>query len=159
MDVGGWGQIDTWGVWEEVPAAYQKAWSSASITVLPRVNEAVASGTPDQVTWAWRCPSYCFVSQRGQGSGELARRFEAVREGSWGSLLLPLRQEEEREARRRQEARQGQEPGPDQMEAQLRKTVLSMVARGEVGRARMRVTSHGMANTSDPRVRPAVLTK
>ena len=178
VDVGGWGQIDTWGVWdcvlsstrplEEVPAAYRKAWSSAFSEVLLRVNQAVAAGTPDQVTrslkWLLALPKLLLrepkrAGQRGQGSGELAQRFEAVREGSWGSLLLPLRQEEERERRRRGRRGGRQEAGPGHTEAQLRKTVLSMVARGQVGRARRRVTSHGLADTSDPLVRAAVLAK
>ena len=153
---------------EEVPSAYRKAWSCALTTVLRRVNQAVAGGTPEEVTrslkWLLALPKLLLREprrggQRGQGSGEVASRFEAVRESSWGSLLLPLRQEEEKERARRERRDRRQEDEPGRTEAQLRKTVLSMVSRGQVGKARRRVTSHGVADMADPRVRAAVLAK
>ena len=44
-------------------------------------------------------------------------------------------------------------------EAQLRKTVLGLVSRGLVGRARRLATSYGLADMRDPVVEAAVLEK
>ena len=52
--------------------------------------------------------------ERGQGSGELAARFQAVQQGSWGSLLPPLQRDELSEDKRRERRKQqvGREVDP-----------------------------------------------
>ena len=151
-DVEGWSEIDSWGAWEcavlcivpmeDVPPAYRRA--------LARVNLAVYGGTQEQIDRAikWFLALSKLLlreprreEQRGQGSGEIAARFEAVREGSWGTLLQLLRPDEEiersRRERRNREWRQNVEPV--MAKVLLLKTVLSLVSRGQVGRARRRV--------------------
>ena len=139
-------------------------------TALTRVNQALAAGVEDQVNralkWLLALPKLLLRKprrggQRGQCSGELASRFEAVRERSWGSLLKPLKQDEDAERRRRgRRVRNGRTDIDAQKEkAQLRKAVLGLVSRGMVGKARRLATSHGLADMSDPLVKAAVLRK
>ena len=180
VDAEGWSQIDTWNIWscavtcsqllEDVPAAYRKAWSSALSTILTRVNQATAGGQEDQIDralkWLLVLPKLLLRKprrggQRGQGSGQISSRFEAVRERNWGSLLPGLEKDEDTERQRRRKSSRRARDGVDnaRQEAQLRKTVLELVSRGMVGRARRLATSHGLADMSNPAVKAAVLQK
>ena len=179
VDAEGWSQIDTWDTWmcaatcsqllEDVPAAYRKAWSSALSTILRRVNQALIGGDANQVNralkWLLLLPKLLLRKpsrggQRGQGSGEISSRFEAVRERNWGSLLPSLEKDEKAERQRREKnsRRERRDVDAVRQEAQLRKTVLGLVSKGLVGRARRLATSFGLADMSDPVVEAAVLT-
>ena len=180
VDAEGWSQIDTWDTWmcaascsqllEDVPSAYRKAWSSALSTILTRVNQALVRGDADQTNralkWLLLLPKLLLRKpsrggQRGQGSGEISSRFEAVRERNWGALLPSLGKDEKAERQRREKRSRKGRGGVDAAgkEAKLRKTVLGLVSRGLVGRARRMATSHGLADMSDPVVKAAVLDK
>ena len=62
-----------------------------------------------------------------------------------------------KDRRRRQVGRQNADPAEE--ESKLRKTVLSLVRRGQVGRARRRVASFGIADIGNPIVRTALKEK
>ena len=180
-DAEGWSQIDTWDAFdcsvssivpmEEVPGPFRKSWASALAKVLRRVNIALAAGDQTEldrsIKWMLALPKLLLRQprrggERGQGSGEVAARFEAVQQSSWGSLLPPLHRDEVAEKKRRDRKRQQvgrEELDPAEEEARLRKTVLALVRRGQVGRARRRVASYGIADMANPTVREAVKAK
>ena len=180
-DAEGWSQIDGWGAYEcavssimpmeEVPGPFRSSWASALATVLRRVNIALAAGDQTELDrsmkWLLALPKLLLRQprrggERGQGSGEVAARFQAVQQSSWGSLLPPLQRDEVAEKKRRDRKKQQvgrEEIDPAQEEARLRKTVLSLVRRGQVGRARRRVASYGIADMANPTVREAVKEK
>ena len=124
-DAEGWSQIDTWDAFdcsvssivpmEEVPGPFRKPWASALATVLKRVNLALAAGDQADLDrsmkWLLALPKLLLRQprrggERGQGSGEVAARFEAVRQSSWGSLLPPLHRDEVAEKKRRDRKKQ-----------------------------------------------------
>ena len=169
-DVEGFGEIDSWGVWEvasscivpleDIPPAFRKAFSTAFSTVLRRIEQA------DTDLSMRRALKWLLVigkallreprrgGRRGQGSGEIAARFEMVREGNWGGLLPLLRRDEEAEMRRKESTRRNRVvPDEAKLKATRRKTVLSLISRGKVSMTRQRVTSNGLASMSDPGVR------
>ena len=92
----------------------------------------------------------------------MAARFEAVQQASWGSLLSLLLRDESA-AQRRRERRELQagkaQPDPAETEARLRKSVLYLVRCGQVGKARRRVASFGIADITNPLVEEAVKAK
>ena len=115
QDEDGWVTIDSWGAWdcastciapmEEVPGPYRKAWSTAMSTVLRRLRQA---GGDQEITralkWFLALPKLLLREpkrggQKGQGTGEVAARFESVREGNWGNLLVLLKKDEDLEQR------------------------------------------------------------
>ena len=181
QDVEGWGSIDGWGAWdcaishtmplEEVPGPYKVAWSRALAKVLGQIVAAQTPAETDRaLKWLLVLPSALLREpkrggQRGQGSGEVARRFEAVRTGDWGTLLSLLKQddkaEEERRRRKDQQRRENRGAAPDPVKEQkmLRKTVLALISRGQVGKARRRISSHGLASMADPAVKAAMAAK
>ena len=161
---------------EEVPGPFRKSWGTALAKVLRRTNLAILEGDEVEIDrslkWLLALPKLLLREprrggERGQGSGELAARFEAVQQASWGSLLPLLRRDEEAVRKRRDKRRQGdrrirrqeEHIDPVEAEAKLRKTVLSLIGKGQVGRARRRVVSFGVADIGDPVVREAVKTK
>ena len=75
--------------------------------------------------------------------------------------MPPLHRDETAEGKRRERRKQaGRElVDPIGAEERLRKTVLSLVQRGQVGRARRRVASFGVADMANPIVREAVKAK
>ena len=170
QDVEGFGEIDSWGVWdvasscivplEDVLPAFRKAFSTALATVLRRIDQA------DTDISMRRALKWMLVlgklllreprrgGRRGQGSGELAARFEMVREGNWGGLLPLLKRDEDAEKRRKDSSRRTRVvPDPAKEKAIRRKTVLALISRGKVGMARRRVTSNGLASMADPVVK------
>ena len=127
--------------------------------MLRRVNAALTNGDQTEIDrsmkWLLALPKLLLRQprrggERGQGSGELAARFEAVRQSSWGTLLPLLHRDEVAEKKRRDRKKQQvvrEEMDPAEAEARLRKTVLSLVRRGQVGRARRRVGSYGIGTS------------
>ena len=120
-DEEGWSEVDSWCALEcavsgivplkDVPSAFRKAWSAALSTVLARVNLAVLGGTQEQIDrslkWFLALPKLLLRElrrggQQGQGTGEISSKFEALREGNWGTLLQLLRRDEEVERMRRE---------------------------------------------------------
>ena len=176
LDPEGWSQIDTWGALdcasscirslEDVPQAHRKAWSTAYSTVLRRVlqadsEEALTRG----LKWLLALPKLLLREPRRnrgkKSSGEMNSRFEAVREGRWGSLLPFLERDQVAEMRRMEAIRRRgtKKEQPAEVRAKLRKTVLSQISRGQVGKARRTARSSGVASLHDPAVLATMLDK
>ena len=175
-DLDGWSSIDGWGVWdcastitsplEEVPGVFRNSWSNALSAVLRKVQQA---GSQEETTralkWLLAIPKLLLREPRrggrkGQGTGELSARFEAVRTENWGLLLVFLKKDEECERKRRHNRGTADIPSnPLQEKAKTRKTVLSLISRGHVGKARRRIISHGVASMSNPAVMSAMQAK
>ena len=177
QDGEGWVEIDRLGGWdyaspiilpmEEVPGPYRKAWSTAFITVIRRVLQA---GTEEELTrglkWLLALAKLLLREPRrggkGKGTGEVAARFTAVREGNWGHLFQLLQRDEEAERRRRagrRRRRGGEVVDPTEEKAKRRKTVLAKTSRGQVGQARRLALSSGVASMQDPVVRATMQAK
>lgn len=100
-DAEGWSQLDGWGAWEcavscivpmeEVAGPYPQGLGRRPGHGARRVNLALAAGSQPEVDrtlkWLPALPKLLlremrWGGQRGQGSGELPARFEAVRQAS-----------------------------------------------------------------------------
>ena len=156
---------------EDVPAPLRKPWSAALAKVLGKVVSALSADDQADLDrslkWLLALPKLLLRQPRrggekGQGAGEVAARFEAVQQASWGSLL-PLLLRDESAAQRRRERKELQagkaQPDPAETEARLRKSVLYLVRCGQVGKARRRVASFGIADITNPLVEEAVKAK
>ena len=76
-----------------------------------------------------------------------------VNQGDWGNLVTFWQKDSEHYARfieKRQRRRTEQEQ--EKQMSRLRKDVLSFIHRGKVSKAANRITSHGIANHTDPYV-------
>ena len=170
-------EIDRLGGWdcassiilpmEEVPGPYRKAWSTAFSTVIRRILQA---RTEEELTrglkWLLAVAKLLLREPRrggkGKGTGEVASRFTAVREGNWGHLIQLLQRDEEAERRRRlARRRRGRREvvDPTEEKAKKRKTVLAKTSRGQVGQARRLAISSGVASMQDPVVRDTMQAK
>ena len=175
----GWHQIDQLGAFdcflsrfssvEDVPHDCQAAWALAWSTVLER--EAVAeSELAKERALKW----FCFLSQgllrkprRGgrAGRGAIVKRFRAVLQGDWGSLVTmwqaDCNKDEERNRRREYgvRTRGKQREEEEEKEAKLRREVLKLIGSCEVGKAVSRMNSHGVASMSDPGVKEQMASK
>ena len=176
-DADGWSKVDTLGAWEcglcefrtleEVPPPYRTKWNRAMATILRRV---LAAQTVEEVTRGLKwflLSGQVFLREpkrggkKGQSTGELAARFDCVVRGDWGTLLVLL-QSDKAAIRQKSTGRQRQqrrEVDPVLATANLRKTVLAMLSRGQVGRAVRRICSNGVASMEDPAVRAALQSK
>ena len=170
LDADGWASIDCWSAWdcavthhqpmEEVPGPFRKAFSTALATVVKRVNMTESAELQTRaLKWLLILPKLLLREPnrgggRGQGSGEVGRRFEALRERDWAQLLVLLKQDEEAELRRKGRRNDAGRPRGEQEEgkeeAKRLKTALSLIRRGQVGRARRRAGTNGVANMSCP---------
>ena len=179
-DADGWGRIDSLGVWEcassrfrsmeDVPNPYRKAWSSLLARILRRLVQA-GNAKDEERAMKWFLVVAKLLlrepkrgGQKGQSSGEVAARFEAVKEGNWGSLLARLKYDEERmEGRRKRRQEQAgeleQKEETSRTEAKRRNTALHLVSRGQVRRCRRLVVSPGIADMEDPEVRATMRSK
>ena len=99
--------IDSLGAWEcattitapleEVPGAFRNGWSVALLTVLRKIQQA---GSDEELIralkWFLALPKLLLREpkrggRKGQGTGELSARFEAIRTDNWGKLLVFLK--------------------------------------------------------------------
>ena len=106
----------------------------------------------------------CFLSQgllrtprRGAkaGRGAIAKRFRAVVQGDWGSLITMWQSDvaraKEREQRRAGRRRTRQQEKTEEAE-KLKREVLKLISLSEVGKAVSLMNSHGVASMNDPEV-------
>ena len=174
----GWHYIDKLGAWDcflcmfnviqEIPHQFQAMWSSAWATVLER-EAAAESDLAKERALKW----LCFLSQgllrtprRGSraGRGAIAKRFNALVKGDWGSLVTmwisDVAREREREQRRQERGRvQTRQQRESDEEARLKREVLHLISISEVGKAVSRMSSHGLAPMSDSVVRQQMAAK
>jgi hypothetical protein len=165
----GWHQIDQLGALEcflsrfstvkEVPGPYEAAWTLAWATVLQR-EAAAESDLAKERALKW----LCFLSQgllrtprRGSraGKGAVAKRFRAVVQGNWGSLVTMWQEDvartEERDRRREGRVRTRLQDKVEE-EEKLKREVLWLIGTCEVGKAVSRMNSNGVASMSEPAV-------
>ena len=74
-------------------------------------------------------------------------------------IILKKDEEDERRRRARRLGRENTQEYPVTFQSKLRKTVLSLISRGQVGRARRRIMSNGLASMEDPMVKEAMEAK
>ena len=151
-DADGWSRIDLVGAWdcglcqfrtlEEVPPPYRLKWTRALSTILRRVMAAQTEETLNRgLKWFLLTAQVFFREpkrggKKGQSNGHLAARFDCLMRGDWGSLLdLWKADKEALESRQGNRRRTQRAEDPAVSAAKLRKTVLNMLARGQVGRA------------------------
>ena len=152
---------------EEVPPLYREKWTRAIAIILRRVISAQTDADVNRGLKWFLLSSQVFLREpkrggrKGQSNGELAARFDCVVRGDWGTLITLL---QSAKAVHRQSNTSGQrqlrdEEGSVQANAKLRKTVLGMLSRGQVGRAVRRLCSHGVGSVEDPAVKTVLREK
>ena len=177
QDAVGWNVVDKLGGWEcglcefrtleEVPPPFREKWARALATILRRILEAQTEIECSRGLKWFLLSAQILLREskrggkKGQGTGEVAARFDCLVRGEWGALVAMW--ESDRAAmRQRNGARRTHrrvEEDPAVMNARLRKTVLAMLARGQIGRAVRRICSNGVASMDDPLVRAALQAK
>ena len=89
------------------------------------------------------------------GRGAIAKRFRAVVQGEWGSLVTMWQSDvaraKEREQRRAGRRRTRQQEKTEEAE-KLKREVLRLISLSEVGKAVSLMNSHGVASMNDPEV-------
>ena len=93
---------------------------------------------------------------RGQSNGQLAARFDSLLRGDWGSLLTLWQADRDALTSRQARSKVSKKEDSAQSKAKLRKTILSMLARGQIGRAVRRICSHGVASIEDTEVKSSL---
>ena len=93
--------------------------------------------------------------KKGQSNGKMAYRLNCLSRGDWGSLLSQLQADKAAAAGRQTVRKRRERDDPVTSAAKLRKTILSMLARGQVGR----ICSNEVASLEDPAVREALQAK
>ena len=96
------------------------------------------------------------------GRKEVARRFNYLARGDWGSVLEMWEKDKstqtaDRERRRRRRGELRVEREDD--EHKRRREVVALIAAGQISKAMTRVTSHGLANMEDAQVMAQVAAK
>ena len=161
-DADGWSQIDSLGVWEcglcefktleEVPPAFRVKWTKGLSFILRRILAAQSEEKVNQgLKWFLVAAQLFFREpkrggKKGQSNGKIAFRFDCLGRGDWGSLLFQLVADRAAAAGRQPVRKRKERDDPAISAARLRKTVLSMLARGQVGRAVRRICSNGVAS-------------
>ena len=93
--------------------------------------------------------------KKGQSNGKMAYRLNCLGRGDWGSLVSQLQADKAAAAGRQTVRKRRERDDPVTSAAKLRKTILSMLARGQVGR----ICSNEVASLEDPAVREALQAK
>ena len=173
-DGDGWNRIDRLGVWEcglssfrsleEVPTRFREKWAKVMSTIFRRLQKAtmVEEGIR-ALKWFLIAPqAFLREPKRGGKKGQifsaLNARFDCVVREDFGTILALLESDKMTARQRRGRARR--EPDDDlTANSKLRKTVLSLLKRGQVSRAVRRICSHGIASMDDPQVHAALQAK
>ena len=171
-DADGWSRVDTLEVWdcglcqfktlEEVPPAYRVKWTKGLSSILRRILSAQSEEDVSRgLKWFLIAAQLFFREpkrggKKGQSNGKLAQRFDCLGRDDWGSLLAQLEADKASANGRQSGKKRKQGEDSALSAARLRKTVLAMLARGQVGRAVRRICSNGVASMGDPAVRQAL---
>ena len=169
----GWDMIDMLGAWEcglshfrtleFVPFQHREKWARAQAIILRRVLEATTEQEQSRALKWWLLSPQVFLREpkrggrKGQGNSSVNARFDCLVNGDWGHLLTLLQADKLGKDTKRSGPRQNEQESSQQ--ARLRKTVLTLLARGQVGRAVRRITSHGVASHEELWVMEALRSK
>ena len=163
-DATGWNLIDRLGGWEcgltgfyameQVPAVHRVKFAKAYSLVLQNILEAnIEENLTRALKWFLILPQALLRQskrggKKGQGAAWVSARFQAIVNEDWGSLLHMLESDKEANRKREEERRRRRRrnPGQGQDRDRQRETVLNLVAKGQVGRAARRISSHGVAS-------------
>ena len=150
---------------QEVPDQHEQAWVDAFAKVMRKWREAATEVDITTVlSWLLFLPQALLRRPtRGglAGRKEVARRFNYLARGDWGSVLEMWEKDKstqtaDRERRRRRgELRVEREDD----EHKRRREVVALIAAGQISKAMTRVTSHGLANMEDAQVMAQVAAK
>ena len=174
-DGDGFNRIDLLGVWEcglssfraleEVPTRFREKWARAMSTIFRKLQQAsTAEEEIRALKWFLIAPqAFLREPKRGGKKGQifsaLNARFDCVARGDFGTILALLESDKAAARQRRGRARRDQGEDDITAKAKLRKTVLSLLKRGQIGRAVRRICSNGIANMDDPQVLAALKAK
>ena len=163
-DATGWNLIDRLGGWEcgltgfyameQVPAVHRVKFAKAYSLVLQNILEAnIEENLTRALKWFLILPQALLRQskrggKKGQGAAWVSAKFQAIVNEDWGSLLHMLESDKEANRKREEERRRRRRrnPGQGQDRDRQRETVLNLVAKGQVGRAARRISSHGVAS-------------
>ena len=175
-DADGWKLVDKLGptacflssfpALQEVPDQHEQAWVDAFAKVMRKWRGAVTEvDITAALSWLLFLPQALLRRPtRGglAGRKEVARRFNYLARGDWGSVLEMWEKDKstqtadrERRRRRRGEVRVEREDD----EHKRRREVVALIAAGQISKAMTRVTSHGLANMEDAQVMAQVAAK
>ena len=175
-DGDGWNRIDLLGVWEcglstfraleEVPSSFREKWAKVMSTILSRLQQATTLEEETRaLKWFLIAPQALLREpkrggKKGQIFSALNARFDCISRGDFGTILALLDSDRTAARQRRTRGRREQrEEDVTTARAKLRKTVLSLLKRGQVSRAVRRICSHGIASMDDPQVQAALQAK
>ena len=174
-DADGWNKIDSLGVWEcglcqfktleEVPPVYRQKWTRALSTILNRILVAQSDEEINRGLKWFLVSAQIFFREpkrggkKGQSNAQIASRFDCFSRGDWGTLVTLLEYDRTAAANKQPTKNRNRSEDTNLTAAKLRKTVLAMLSRGQVGRAVRRICSNGVASMEDPQVRAALQTK
>ena len=171
----GWGEVDTWDVWEcglcpfrtleGVPLAFREKFSKAVLKILQRHQLSTSAAEESRCLKWFLLIGQLFLREgkrggnKGQGHAEINARFDLVSAGDWGGLLNLLSRDKERLHSQPQTSRKQGTARSSKEADKLRKTVLGMLARGQVSKAVRRMTNHGIACFEEDWVKQALAAK
>ena len=165
VDAGGWGEIVELGGWgcilcqspmlDECPAQHQEAFVSAWEEILNRLEGALNEEEMDRaLMWLLFIPQLLRKPTRGSraGRGQVAKRFRALQQGDWGSLVEMHQTDLLRLQARRGDGCARRIESEEEKLARVSREAVSLISRGHVSKAVRRLLSHGVASTDDPAI-------
>ena len=171
-----WDRVKELGGWEcglspfpamkNVPGAFREKWGRLMSMLVRRVLEAdTEEATTTALLWFLVAPQ-AWLRQSGRGGKKgqdhaaLARRFDAIIEEDWGSVLGQLIADKEEVARKEGRGKgRPKEVTESEAKEREREEVLHLMSRGQVGRAARRISSNGVASMDDPETKAALRKK
>ena len=171
-DSDGWNLIGRVGAWEsmlcgfsvleEVPYQHEEVWVRVWGEVLRRLSSATTEqDTNHALMWLQFLPQALLRKPpRGgrRGRGEVAKRFNVLGTGDWGTLVELWEKDKERLGSQGVRRRRRQDTEEEKL-SRHRKETISLISQGQVSRAMRRVTSHGVASPRDPDIQDQLQSK
>ena len=157
LRLGGWNSaLCRFPMLEECPAQHEEVYLGAWEEVLSRW-EAAISDEQENMALMW----IMFLQQsllrkpsrggRG-GRGQVAKRFQCLQRGDWGSLVEMHQEDLVRLEQRRRNPRTRQSESEADLKARVSREAAALISKGQTSKAMRRLLSHGVANVEDPNV-------
>ena len=164
LDGGGWEAIDRVGGWnslltkfnmlQEVPYQHEEVWVWAWGHVLHKLHSAEGEqDTNRALMWLCFLPQACLrEAHRGgrQGRGLVAKRFNALSRGDWGTLVELWEKDKRAANMRGEQPRQARENSEHFEQQRIKKVAVDLISKGQISRAMSRMNSCGIGNIADP---------